>query len=119
MRYRVAFAAGLAVGFMLGARAGRERYEQIRKLARQTWESPSVQQAAGALQAQAADVARTTRGRVADRVPGMASAARGKAGDAVRHIPGVRARGGTRAESDGKGAYAAGPTRPPGGTAEA
>ena len=29
MRYRAMFLAGLAVGFVLGARAGRERYEQI------------------------------------------------------------------------------------------
>jgi hypothetical protein len=30
MHRRTAFTAGLAVGYYLGARAGRERYEQIR-----------------------------------------------------------------------------------------
>jgi hypothetical protein len=30
MHRRTAFVAGLAVGYYLGARAGRERYEQIR-----------------------------------------------------------------------------------------
>ena len=30
MHRRTAFAAGLAVGYFLGTRAGRERYEQIR-----------------------------------------------------------------------------------------
>ena len=32
MRYRFTFFIGLAVGFVIGARAGRERYEQINKL---------------------------------------------------------------------------------------
>ena len=29
MRYRATFIAGFAVGFVVGARAGRERYEQM------------------------------------------------------------------------------------------
>ena len=33
MRYRLTFIAGLATGYVLGARAGRERYEQLRKAA--------------------------------------------------------------------------------------
>lgn len=103
MRYRVAFITGLAVGFVLGARAGRERYEQIRKLARQTWESPSVQQAAGAFQAQATEFAKSTRDKMSSRVPEMASSARSKAGEAVRHMPGVRGKGG-QAEGDGRSA---------------
>jgi SLT domain-containing protein len=37
-------AAG-AVGYVLGARAGRERYEQIAAGARRVWASPRVQQA--------------------------------------------------------------------------
>ena len=53
MRYRFTFFAGLAVGFIVGARAGRERYEQMKKLARKAADSPAMQQAAGAAQAQA------------------------------------------------------------------
>lgn len=34
MKYRVLFLAGAAIGFILGARAGHERYEQISSLAR-------------------------------------------------------------------------------------
>lgn len=45
MRQRVSFAAGLAVGFVAGARAGRERYEQLKKLARRLLGSSAVQQA--------------------------------------------------------------------------
>src|SRR5215471_20715980 len=46
MRYRLVFFTGLGIGFVLGAKAGRERYEQLRKAARKAWDSPAVQQAA-------------------------------------------------------------------------
>jgi hypothetical protein len=75
MRYRFAFVVGLAIGYVLGAKAGRERYEQLRKLARKAADSPAVQQAAAALQAQAAGYAKSAKGKVGgalhDRVPGM------------------------------------------------
>ncbi|HCU94297.1 MAG TPA: hypothetical protein DHU96_16900 [Actinobacteria bacterium] len=90
MRYRYVFVAGLTAGFVLGARAGRERYEQLAKLARKVADNPAVQQAAAALQAQAADLAKTTRNKVADRVPKMARTARGKVGAAL-HERGMRA----------------------------
>jgi hypothetical protein len=67
MRYRVVFFAGLGIGFVIGTRAGRERYEQLRRLARKVADNPSVQQAAGVLQAQAAGYAKTAGGKVADR----------------------------------------------------
>jgi hypothetical protein len=63
MRYRFVFIVGLGVGFVLGARAGRERYEQLVKLTRKAKDSPAVQQAAGAVQAQAAGLVKTTKGR--------------------------------------------------------
>ena len=68
MRYRFTFLAGLAVGFVVGARAGRERYEQLKKLASKAKDSPAMQQAAGAAQAQAANLARTAKDRAAQRV---------------------------------------------------
>ncbi|GAA2106204.1 YtxH domain-containing protein [Streptomyces synnematoformans] len=48
MRYRVSFVVGIAVGYVLGSRAGRERYEQLRKAAQQFSESPAVRNAAEA-----------------------------------------------------------------------
>jgi hypothetical protein len=47
------FAIGVGVGYLLGARAGRERFDQIVAKGRQLWESPTVQEAAGVVQAQA------------------------------------------------------------------
>jgi hypothetical protein len=90
-RYRITFIGGLVVGFILGARAGRERYEQIRKLARRTADSPAVQQAAGALQAQATGALKSATHKITHevhgRVPRLAESARNKFGD---HIPGQR-----------------------------
>ena len=75
MRYRITFLTGFAAGFVIGARAGRERYEQIKKLARQTADNPAVQQAAAAVQAKAAGVASNATHKVAGQLhDGMASA---------------------------------------------
>lgn len=53
MRGKMAFLAGLAVGFVLGTREGRERYDQIVRKARQIMDHPTVQEAKGVVQAQA------------------------------------------------------------------
>jgi hypothetical protein len=116
MRYKVVFLTGLGIGFVIGARAGRERYEQLRKLARKAWDSPSVQQAAGALQAQAANYAKSAGGKVADR----AGAARAKVGEALHdRVPGMRARESNGHQAtDGRGTYVQTPGTaegPPGG----
>ena len=43
MRGKLLFATGAAVGYVLGARAGRKRYEQLKAAAGKVWESPGVQ----------------------------------------------------------------------------
>ncbi len=63
--YRITFFGGLAIGYVLGAQAGRERYEQLKQLARKATESPAMQQAAGALQAQATATAKTAKEKAA------------------------------------------------------
>ncbi|GAA3663645.1 hypothetical protein GCM10022224_029530 [Nonomuraea antimicrobica] len=64
MRYRMTFAVGLAVGYVLGSRAGRERYEQIKRTAQRVADNPRVQQAAGVVGAQASKVAEMARSKV-------------------------------------------------------
>src|ERR1700691_3192999 len=95
-RYRITFLSGLAVGFVLGARAGRERYEQIKRLSRTVPDSPAAQQAAGAVQAQAAGLVKAAKKKVTDelhdRVPKMAGTAKDKVGE---HVPGLRHRNGS------------------------
>ncbi|MET8014085.1 YtxH domain-containing protein [Streptomyces sp. NPDC005271] len=46
MRYRLTFMTGMAVGYVLGARAGRERYEQLRKWSQRLAQNPAVRNAA-------------------------------------------------------------------------
>jgi hypothetical protein len=43
MRLKILFIVGLGLGYVLGARAGRPRYEQIKSKATEAWEDPRVQ----------------------------------------------------------------------------
>jgi hypothetical protein len=43
MRGKVILVVGLAAGYVLGARAGRERYEEIKRAAGRLWHDPRVQ----------------------------------------------------------------------------
>src|ERR1700742_4044734 len=75
MRYKAMFAAGVAVGFILGARAGRERYDQLVNVSKRVAGHPAVQKAAGTVQAKTADLAKTA----AAKAPGLVSTAREQA----------------------------------------
>lgn len=60
MKGKLALVAGVAAGYVLGTRAGRERYDQLRDQARTMWRDPRVQQkvsdAEHAVQEKAPDV---------------------------------------------------------------
>ncbi|GMA29074.1 YtxH domain-containing protein [Arenivirga flava] len=43
MRGKLILVTGIAIGYVLGAKAGRERYEQIRRGASRLWNDPRVQ----------------------------------------------------------------------------
>lgn len=53
MRGKLMFVGGLAAGFVLGTKAGRERYEELVQAARKVREHPTVQEATGVVQSQA------------------------------------------------------------------
>jgi hypothetical protein len=93
--YRMSFVTGLAIGFVAGARAGREKYEQMVKFARQTADNPSVQQAAGAIQAQATDLLSTATKKMQDRAPQLAHMLED-------HIPGMRHKNGHDGSATGQ-----------------
>lgn len=42
MRGKIVLLAGVGIGYVLGARAGRERYEDIKRVARRFWNDPRV-----------------------------------------------------------------------------
>ena len=60
--------AGLGAGYVLGARAGTERYDQIKKAVADLRGTPKVQHATEALQRTAADVADKAKEAVNEQV---------------------------------------------------
>ncbi len=65
---------GLAVGYVLGTRDGRERYEQIKSRATQLWNDPQVREKAGAAQDLVKEKAPEMKSRAADVADKAASA---------------------------------------------
>lgn len=87
MRHRWMFLTGLAVGYVIGARAGRERYEQLRHSARRFAENPAVrntvESAAQNGRHAAAKAADVVTDRVGDHLPATVT-------DRVRSVSGRR-----------------------------
>ena len=61
--------AGFGAGYVLGARAGRERYEQIRRGWENAKDDPRLQSLAGMAQARADDVVASLRSRMGNDAP--------------------------------------------------
>ncbi|MEV0128042.1 hypothetical protein AB0H83_06170 [Dactylosporangium sp. NPDC050688] len=68
MRGKLLFLGGLAAGFVLGARAGREKYEDLKATALKIKESPTVQEAAGVVQEQATRLYSEGKTKVTDKL---------------------------------------------------
>ncbi|MCY7342185.1 MAG: hypothetical protein LH603_10165 [Pseudonocardia sp.] len=56
------FLLGAAVGYVLGTRAGHERYEQLKRTYERVAASPAVQNAAGTVRARVEERVRSVRG---------------------------------------------------------
>jgi hypothetical protein len=61
---KLSFLAGFGAGYILGSKAGRERYEQIRRAYEQAKDDPRLQSLAGMAQARADDVLSSLRARM-------------------------------------------------------
>jgi hypothetical protein len=61
MRISPSVVIGFGAGYLLGARAGRERYDMIMRQVRSLQDRPEVQSIAGVVSAQAGQVVRKTR----------------------------------------------------------
>ncbi len=70
---KLSMLAGGAVGYVLGTRAGRERYEQMKRQAQRVWNDPRVQGKAS----QVTDVAKEKAAGVADKVTGGSTGSQG------------------------------------------
>ncbi len=68
VRSKLMFVIGLALGYVLGTRAGRERYEQLKAGAARLWTNPTVQ----AQVTRAEDYVRQMAPEVVDKVEATA-----------------------------------------------
>lgn len=86
MTGKLALAAGFAAGYVLGSKAGRERYDQIVGASRRAWSNPTVQSTAGVLQAQATDL--VNKAKDSELVAKARSTVRGGSSDPMDVAPG-------------------------------
>lgn len=66
--WKLTLVVGIGIGYVLGAKAGRQRYEQIAGAARQFADSPVVQDVAEKAKQQAGAVVERAAAAVSDRV---------------------------------------------------
>ncbi len=66
---KLSFLAGFGAGYVLGSRAGRERYEQIRQGWDRAKDDPRLQSLAGMAQARADDALSSLRARMGTDAP--------------------------------------------------
>lgn len=95
------FLTGLAIGFVVGSRAGRGPYESLERTARQVTDDPEVQRRASQAKEKAEQVAQDTAATVKDKAPEVASAAQGA-------VTGAASNAKERLSGSGKGEQGAG-----------
>ena len=66
---KLSFLAGFGAGYVLGSRAGRERYEQIRVAWDRAKDDPRLQSLAGMAQAKADDALSSIRAKMGTDAP--------------------------------------------------
>ncbi|MBB5115597.1 hypothetical protein FHU28_005436 [Micromonospora echinospora] len=105
MRGKIMFLGGLAAGFVLGARAGREKYEELVVRGRKVLDHPTVQEAAGVAQAQATRLYSESKDKLGQTKLGekLATGNGGKPGmtEADKPFAGTPAAVGSRANGTG------------------
>ncbi|MHB1171597.1 MAG: hypothetical protein ACYCZY_03705 [Lacisediminihabitans sp.] len=74
MRLKILFLVGLGVGYVLGARAGRARYEQLKAKATEAWEDPRARKVVAETQEFVKENAPIVQARVAAAASTAASA---------------------------------------------
>ena len=90
MRYRAMFIAGFAVGFVVGARAGRERYDQIVTYTKKVAGHPAVQKTTQTVTVKTTEYAKTAMSKAPDfaktatgKIPSLLHGKGGSAADDV------------------------------------
>lgn len=83
VRYKLTFLAGAALGYVLGARAGRARYEQISEVAARVAATETVQRARETAFEQAAHLAEMAKSTMGDKVVAAVADGRHKVEEAL------------------------------------
>lgn len=98
MRARIALVAGIGIGYVLGARAGRESYEKIKTQATNVWHDPKVQEGIKATEETikekapvVADKAKEAAATAADKTKGAAATAADRTKAKVEEVKETRA----------------------------
>jgi len=93
MKGKILFVAGLGLGYVLGTRAGREKYEQLKTSAMKLWNDPRVQRQV--------DAAETF---VKDKAPDVAEFVSDNAKKVVSQVTGKKPAAGASSSSSATGA---------------
>lgn len=88
MKGKITLLVGGAAGYVLGTRADRQRYEQIKSQAQSLWNNPKVQHKAAQAQDYAKDKAPLVKDKAAGAAAGAASAAKDAGGAARDKVSG-------------------------------
>ena len=78
MKGKILFVAGLGLGYVLGTRAGREKYEELRTAALKVWNDPRVQKQVDAVEDFVKDKAPEVADFVSDNAKKVVSQVSGK-----------------------------------------
>lgn len=86
MKFRLGLFLGLAIGYVLGARAGRARYEQISRAWAQFRRSEPAQQLGADLRVAASRAGQTVEQKASEGVAKVTELVRGDAADGDRAV---------------------------------
>ena len=81
MKAKATLLVGAAIGYVLGARAGRQRYEKIKARGQDLWQHPKVQEQVGHAQALAREKAPDVQQKLAEATSRVTAVVGDKLGD--------------------------------------
>lgn len=84
MRGKILFVAGLGLGYLLGTRAGREKYDELKAAALKVWNDPRVQKQVDAVEDFVKDKAPEVAEFVSDGAKTIVDKVSGKAAPAKK-----------------------------------
>lgn len=110
MRGKILFLTGMGVGYVLGAKAGRERYTQIKRTASTLWSDPRVQQRVDQVEdfvkekgPEVAEFVGDNAKKLASQVTGRGSSGSGSTAKSTRSTRSSAAKSSTAKSSTAKG----------------